>query len=123
MVKVRFTREGNTAGLTVSGHAGYAPIGQDIVCAAVSMLSLTAAARISALEQVRELHMQEGSMELCCTATPQVLDVLATIRTGFELLADRYPSYISLTGAEERPANTNGVARQRAGGKNDEALF
>lgn len=123
MVKVRFTREGNTAGLTVSGHAGYAPRGQDIVCAAVSMLSLTAAARISTLEQVRELHMQEGSMELCCTATPQALDVLATIWTGFELLADRYPSYISLTGAEERPANTNGVARQRAGGKTDEELF
>ena len=123
MVRVRFERRGETVSLTVCGHAGYAPRGQDIVCAAASMLSMTAAARASALGQVRTLDMQEGSMRLVCEAAPQVLEALETVRAGFAVLAEKYPAHISLTGAADRPANTNGVARQRAVGEQNEEVF
>ena len=33
---------GEIAGFTLTGHAGYAPEGEDIVCAAVSMLAINA---------------------------------------------------------------------------------
>ena len=87
------------------------------------MLSMTAAARASALGQVRTLDMQEGSMRLVCEAVPQVLEALETVRAGFAVLAEKYPAHISLTGAADRPANTNGVARQRAGGEQNEEVF
>ena len=36
MIKASFCREGERLRLTVSGHAGYSHVGDDIVCAAVS---------------------------------------------------------------------------------------
>lgn len=37
-----FYQESGIKGFTVTGHAGYAPSGEDIVCAAVSVLTQTA---------------------------------------------------------------------------------
>lgn len=42
-------------GLLVSGHAGYAPVGQDIVCAAVSALTLTL---IRGLREIAEMEIK-----------------------------------------------------------------
>lgn len=36
MIQAVFDKSGDEARMTVRGHAGYAPAGQDIVCAAVS---------------------------------------------------------------------------------------
>lgn len=50
--------------ISVSGHAGYAPVGQDIVCAAVSALTLTL---IQGLEQIAcmEIQSQEAPGNVC----------------------------------------------------------
>lgn len=45
MIEVSVRRDG----ITVSGHAGYAPQGQDIVCAAVSVLAQNLIESIGAL--------------------------------------------------------------------------
>ena len=44
MTSIRFSRDksGRLSGFTVVGHTGYAPEGEDIVCAGVSALSQTA---------------------------------------------------------------------------------
>ena len=50
MIKVNYTEldgpAGPTCRLEASGHAGYAPAGQDIVCAAVSVLAQTLANKV-----------------------------------------------------------------------------
>lgn len=53
-----------TGKITVAGHAGYAPSGQDIVCAAVSALTLTL---IRGLEQIAdmEIESQEAPGNVC----------------------------------------------------------
>ena len=52
MIKVNYTEldgpAGPTCRLEASGHAGYAPAGQDIVCAAVSVLAQTLANKVDA---------------------------------------------------------------------------
>lgn len=50
--------------IRVHGHAGYAPRGQDIVCAAVSALTLTL---IKGLEQVAgmEIKIRESNGNIC----------------------------------------------------------
>lgn len=60
MIQVR-VRENQ---ISVHGHAGYAPRGQDIVCAAVSALTLTL---IQGLEQVAgmEIKSQEAHGNVC----------------------------------------------------------
>ena len=38
MIEATLFRSGNTYSIDVTGHAGYAPAGSDIICAAVSAL-------------------------------------------------------------------------------------
>lgn len=51
--------------ITVTGHAGYAPPGRDIVCAGISALSETLAVSLEALapDQV-SVELSEGRMEI-----------------------------------------------------------
>ena len=50
--------------LTLEGHAGYAPTGKDIVCAAVSALVLALAERLQEKNLVRELIMRPGYVRI-----------------------------------------------------------
>lgn len=52
MIEVRIRGDG----LTISGHAGYAPRGQSIVCAAVSAITLT---MIEGLREIAGISLAE----------------------------------------------------------------
>lgn len=50
--------------ITASGHAGYAPKGQDIVCAAFSVLSLTLERAVDTLtDDEMEINLESGKMK------------------------------------------------------------
>ena len=52
-------------GITIDGHAGYAPKGNDIVCAAVSVLAQNLVNSIEALtEDDIQCHFRDGHMEI-----------------------------------------------------------
>ena len=89
--------------LTVEGHAGYAPAGEDLVCAAVSVLCWTL---ISEAEAEERYHTEtvaddkrayidvrcspEGATAYACS---YLFDIIVS---GFALLAENYPEYISI---------------------------
>ena len=50
--------EGKLSGYRVSGHAGFARAGQDIVCAAISFMSIACA---NALERVAGMKLSDGA--------------------------------------------------------------
>ena len=95
-------------GITARGHAGFGRKGQDIVCAAVSILTLTAA------EEARRLY--EQGLLRCCPETvlregfasvtvcplprfrQQVSASFRFARTGLRLLARQYPRHVRLKG-------------------------
>ena len=57
--------------LTVTGHAGSAEPGKDLVCASASMLAYTLAANVANMAdhgQVRQpiMNMDEGNTEISC---------------------------------------------------------
>lgn len=60
MIKVNYTEldgpAGPTCRLEASGHAGYAPAGQDIVCAGASTLMQTLCALLAGEEAPRAAH-------------------------------------------------------------------
>ena len=62
--------------VTVCGHAGHAPAGQDIVCAAVSAL----------------VYALAGSLEDCGAA-------FTLVRCGLAQLARQYPACVQVTGS------------------------
>ena len=102
MIQVTYYRQYNR--VTVEGHAGSGPEGHDLVCSAVSALTLTLAGNVSymeAQEAVRNviIKLDEGNAEIQCTAYRRYKDsveqIYRAICVGFELLATKYPENIS----------------------------
>ncbi|MGM9647120.1 MAG: ribosomal-processing cysteine protease Prp [Eubacteriales bacterium] len=77
--------------ITAAGHAGYAPIGQDIVCAAVSALLCT----LSLCDEV-EVEQGEGILHLFGEATEQVCYLFRAIAAGIFEIAAQYPANVSI---------------------------
>ena len=98
-----------TISLTAKGHAGYANIGKDVVCASISMLTQTFAqiafalreqgAKVIYRERDGAVHIHIGiddtdeGRELFEGASCS----LQTIEVGYRLLAEQYPDYIKIT--------------------------
>lgn len=77
--------------ISAHGHAGYAPLGQDIVCAAVSSLLCT----LALCDEV-EAEQGEGTLRLSAEATEAVCYLFRAIAAGLAELAVQYPSHVSL---------------------------
>ncbi len=103
-----YRAEGETlAGFSCEGHAGHGKFGQDIVCAAVSMIAITSA---NALEQVAGAHPEtsqgDGALKVWLAPEERTRDtqvILETLLLGVRQLQDAYPQSIRVTqGAAER---------------------
>ena len=103
MIKVNYTEldgpAGPTCRLEASGHAGYAPAGQDIVCAGASTLMQTLCALLADEEGTRSGVWDEpdGPRLAVTAAAPQkpwVEGAFEFAKAGFALLAERYPDNV-----------------------------
>ena len=95
-------------GLTVTarGHAGFAPRGQDIVCAGVSTL-LAAAAETAArmrrdgLLESCTVRLEPGEAEIAMEPTPagraKAEDIMEMLETGAVLIEAQYGQYVVIT--------------------------
>ena len=91
--------EGLTLRLEASGHAGYAPAGQDIVCAGASTLMQTLCALLAGEEGTKSGVWDEpdGPRLAVTAAAPQkpwVEGAFEFAKAGFALLAERYPDHV-----------------------------
>lgn len=102
MIQAIYYRKYNR--LTVTGHAGAAEPGHDLVCASASMLAYTLAANVANMAdagQVRQpiIKNNAGDTEISCNPRHNlkatVTLVFDSVCVGFELLAHDYPEYIS----------------------------
>ena len=59
MIQVEIIRDASKAyvGFSIKGHAGYAEHGQDIICAAVSVLAQNT---VNSIEQFIQFHQRNG---------------------------------------------------------------
>lgn len=80
--------------LLVSGHAGSAPKGHDLVCAAVSILVHTLAAHARSLTQA-EVLLSSGEAWIAAAPSDEARRTFDTLCTGFSLLARQYPDFVS----------------------------
>ena len=95
MIKVKVRKDV----IRVSGHAGYAPLGQDIVCSAVSILVQNMVASIEELSKDKiEYDLQPG--EAWVRYTEELTDVAKTLVDSFFIgicaIADDYPEYVQI---------------------------
>ena len=91
--------------LRMTGHAGQADVGHDVVCAAATILCYTAAQTALDLYEQGKLRKRPrvdvdrgaAPVTLCPRqdAAVEVLAALRTVETGFALLAHHYPEYVT----------------------------
>lgn len=87
--------------LTVSGHAGYGQAGQDIVCAAASILAYAFAQRLADIGALDSNTFSAGDCRVCGIDCPGARQAMAFAAAGYRLLADAYPDHIQLYTASE----------------------
>lgn len=104
MTTVTFLRDARgLCGIRVSGHAGYAPAGEDIVCAAASVLITTCANALESVAGIRPEVSQKPAMiqvSLPGGVSPasehDARVILRTAEQGFRDIAAQYPSYLQI---------------------------
>ena len=108
MIRVTFYKKLETGyfGFCFKGHAGYAEAGQDIVCAAVSVLSINT---INAIEQLTDTdflcdadEQKGGYLKVILSDMKKRMDchdaeiLLKAMAIGLEDLSKQYKKYIRL---------------------------
>ena len=100
MIRVTLRSQGECiTGFDVKGHAGYAEAGQDIVCAAVSVLTITCANALETVAGVKPtVKTSDGCMRLTLPKDSghDAQVILQTLRQGLRDLAEQYSRYILL---------------------------
>ena len=109
MICIRITECEDGVELSAHGHAGYAPRGQDVVCAGVSALLYGFISYLEGLFPIAtEKAARDGTPRLEVEDKDDVLRVrtygmggadtagLAVIRAGLGLIASCYPSFVML---------------------------
>ena len=108
MLRAEFKLVGSgTLVLTLEGHADSAPEGEDLVCAAASILAYTAAQEVRDMERAGKLRkrprveLSKGRCRVTCTpkaeAWSEALHTYKVAQTGFRLLAANFPEHVALT--------------------------
>ena len=98
---------GGRVSLSVSGHAGYAAKGNDIVCAGVSALVQAAGAMLAGRKVPFSLMRVDGAFGFDCAVSEldherrmMVLYSLETAVRGIEMIAGSYPGHVEISFVE-----------------------
>ncbi|WP_127147838.1 ribosomal-processing cysteine protease Prp [Veillonella sp. VA139] len=82
------------------GHAGAAPYGEDIVCAAISMLSQTSILGLHEVaQQAMEYQMEDGELHILLSEpiNESGQAILETMLLGIKNVADQYSDFVRVS--------------------------
>lgn len=92
MITIRYRDTGRKRKLTVTGHAGAAPKGEDIFCAAASALILTLQRALTDRGIIYKEDIKSGYAEIRCR-DKKSKGIYYTCMCGFYQLAELYPDF------------------------------
>ncbi len=98
-VTIKRNSENAVAGVNVSGHANFAPRGEDIVCAGVSALVQTAVLGLERhLERELDFWQKKNELRLELIEQPDELTqaILETMLLGLGEIAKLYPKSVRI---------------------------
>lgn len=107
MIDIELCREGNEWTVSVTGHSGAAQKGQDILCAAVSVLTQTLGVAVLSLiasgkiEESGTVALKDGFALINARAKKANVNEVGALfgfaATGYKLLGEHYPEHIHVT--------------------------
>lgn len=99
-------KQENLVGFEISGHAGYAEKGRDIVCAAVSFLATTTVNSLEEQLLVKpHYEVNETDGHMLCYLALEIMDsddreksqvILKTLEIGLKSIKQEYGQYVKL---------------------------
>lgn len=119
VVTVRITRaeDGTISAFEVTGHAGHAPKGRDVVCAAVSVLAQTAALGLEGRLGIAAVVAADAGRFSCLLppdlpiqACSRAQDILETMCMGLAAIEREYPRHVLVMGDTPRVPAPEGSA-------------
>lgn len=113
------SREKGILSMELRGHAGFAELGKDPVCAGASVLAMTAAQCVRSMEQAGRLQkkahilIRGGRVLVMAKPKEESFDearlLFWAVETGLRLLSEAYPGYVQVK-KEKRREKRCGVA-------------
>jgi uncharacterized protein len=101
-VKLYRTREGQIRGFRIAGHAGMAEKGQDIVCAAVSVLTQSAVLGLNRHVGIEPTVNRQDGYLTCQLAEREIIQmesvqaIFETMAIGLREIAEQFPNYVRI---------------------------
>jgi len=108
MIRIVYDEQNLT--LEISGHAGSAPKGSDLVCCAVSVLGDTLLNNLKKFKgsgwYVLDCDTADGELYIHCEVNGYfsfVVEMFRFVMVGFQAIAEHYPQYVKIieTGGQE----------------------
>jgi uncharacterized protein YsxB (DUF464 family) len=108
MITARFYQKPSNGSIhmTLKGHAGTAPKGEDLVCSAATMMAYTVAQAVQFMYESDKLklkpkiHFGDGEATIIATPTEEayaeVLHAFWVVQCGVHVLAHNYPTNVKL---------------------------
>lgn len=98
-ITIKKNYQNNVTAIHVSGHARYAPVGKDIVCAAVSTLlqvvGYTLAERDDGMVKLDFDTSGLGTVDITNPSRESYL-ITGVFENGARMLAEQYPDHVAL---------------------------
>lgn len=107
MIRVEYRPE--VPEMRFAGHAGFAPAGNDIVCAGVSALYGALVMRLAQIEEAGggtlSVAEEAGGWRVRFCSGGECPEPFQTVWTGLQLIAEEYPNHLEMrsVGCGERP--------------------
>ena len=97
MTRITYQYSDDSFALDVYGHSGYAPAGDDIVCAGISALVQTLAIRADEIGEDTTIDLPGGGEAHIRSSGDRILDFSEGIMDGLRAIAEAYPSNAEVT--------------------------
>ena len=98
MTRIRVLKENGKVILTAEGHSGYAPAGEDIVCAGISALMFSAASAATKLPDGEVGEMKSGYMKVVLPDNERTELLIKSLISSFEMIELKYEKFVTLQG-------------------------
>ncbi len=95
MINIEISKEKNGYHITSSGHSGYAPQGEDIVCAAVSAIMLHMSMVSAEFPDGKLEEMREGYIRVFLPKNKTTELIIEALESTLRTLRIRYGEYVT----------------------------
>lgn len=93
------SNKGELSGFQVSGHTGFAKAGEDIVCSAISFMSITCTNALESVAGIKpELIQKDALLDIrVAELNEKAITIFKVFEQGMKDLESSYPTHIKLS--------------------------